>query len=221
LARWLAKKPIVGGEDMIVLGTHLMDFMRYLAGDARWCFADVTEGGKPIGPKSVRRASEDIGPVAGDAVSVVFGFAPPTMGFFASHRAKHGAPSRYGIELRCTKAVIVVRPSPPDIRFCEDPEWNPGKTGAAWHTLSSAGIDAPEPLPDNTHHLANTLIARDLIGAVEQGREPEGSARDGRAALEMILAAYESRRQGKAVALPLENRRHPLDMIAGGVKAWP
>src|SRR5260221_3714723 len=27
-----------GGEDMMVLGTHLFDLMRLLAGDARWCF---------------------------------------------------------------------------------------------------------------------------------------------------------------------------------------
>ena len=32
----------------------------------------------------------------------------------------------------------------------------------------------------------------------------------GRAALEMILAAYESRRQNASATQPLKNRRHPL-----------
>jgi hypothetical protein len=35
---------------------------------------------------------------------------------------------------------------------------------------------------------------------------------DGRAALEMILAVYESHRLKAPVRLPLENRRHPLSM---------
>ena len=30
-----------GGQDMMVLGTHILDLMRFLAGDARWCFAQV------------------------------------------------------------------------------------------------------------------------------------------------------------------------------------
>jgi hypothetical protein len=36
---------------------------------------------------------------------------------------------------------------------------------------------------------------------------------DGRAALEMILAVYESHRQRGPVELPLKNRRHPLSML--------
>src|SRR6266571_3782828 len=30
-----------GGEDLMVLGTHIMDLMRFIAGDARWCSARV------------------------------------------------------------------------------------------------------------------------------------------------------------------------------------
>jgi predicted dehydrogenase len=35
-----------GGQDLMVLGTHLMDLMRLLAGDARWCFARVSQAGR-------------------------------------------------------------------------------------------------------------------------------------------------------------------------------
>src|SRR5207253_3751909 len=31
-----------GGEDLMVLGTHLMDLMRLVAGDCRWAFARVS-----------------------------------------------------------------------------------------------------------------------------------------------------------------------------------
>src|SRR5258707_9779546 len=37
-----------GGQDLMVLGTHLMDLMRFLAGDARWCFARVWQNGKLV-----------------------------------------------------------------------------------------------------------------------------------------------------------------------------
>src|SRR5207247_1390309 len=34
-----------GGQDLMVLGTHLMDLMRFVAGEAQWCYAraGVTE----------------------------------------------------------------------------------------------------------------------------------------------------------------------------------
>ena len=56
----------------------------------------------------------------------------------------------------------------------------------------------------------NVWIVKDLIEAIEKDRQPLGSAYDGRAALEMILAVYESHRLGAAVDLPLKNRDHPL-----------
>src|SRR3989440_734866 len=44
-----------GGEDLMVLGTHIMDLMRVFAGDARWCFATVLQGGKPSENRDVRQ----------------------------------------------------------------------------------------------------------------------------------------------------------------------
>jgi hypothetical protein len=43
--------------------------------------------------------------------------------------------------------------------------------------------------------------------------QPKGSMYDGRAALEMILAVYESHRLNSPVELPLKSRRHPLNML--------
>ncbi|HTK77193.1 MAG TPA: hypothetical protein VL371_18140, partial [Gemmataceae bacterium] len=56
----------------------------------------------------------------------------------------------------------------------------------------------------------NLWIAQDLIRAIEEDRQPRGSIYDGRAALEMILAVYESHRVRGPVGLPLKNREHPL-----------
>ena len=56
-------------------------------------------------------------------------------------------------------------------------------------------------------------IAKDLIEAIDKDRQPLGSIYDGRAALEMILAAYESYRLRGTAKLPLKNRKHPLTML--------
>ena len=98
----------------------------------------------------------------------------------------------------------------PDIWFVEDPSWQPGQSRAKWKRVTSAGIDKPETLVDRSHALGNRLIALDLIRAIETDTQPKGSMYDGRAALEMILAVYESHRLGAPVDLPLKNRQHPL-----------
>ena len=58
--------------------------------------------------------------------------------------------------------------------------------------------------------LGNKILVNDLLAALEEGREPLSSARDATAALEMIMAVYESHIAGDRVALPLSERTHPL-----------
>ena len=59
-------------------------------------------------------------------------------------------------------------------------------------------------------YLVRFFWGQDLIQAMERDRQPKGSMYDGRAALEMIHAVYESARMRAPVDLPLRNRRHPL-----------
>jgi predicted dehydrogenase len=205
--------PRGGGEDMIVLGTHLMDLMRFLAGDPEWCFARVTEGERPITRADVREGTERLGPLAGDAVTAVYGFSPPLSGYFASHRARHGAAARYGLHVLGSQGQIAIHPDLTRVFLLEDPSWSPGRSGAAWQPVTSAGVGVPEPLPDYTLRYGNGLIARDLIRCIEADRQPLGSVYDGRAALEMILAVYESHRLNAPVCLPLRERGHPLERL--------
>ena len=100
----------------------------------------------------------------------------------------------------------------PEIWYVEDPSWQPGRSKAQWKRISSEGVGKPEPLSDPIHAYGNRLIARDLIRAIETDTQPKSSMFDGRAALEMILAVYESHRLNAPVRLPLEDRRHPLSL---------
>jgi predicted dehydrogenase len=203
-----------GGEDLMVLGTHLMDLVRFLAGDARWCWARVTRDGKPVTRADVREGGEGMGPVAGDHVEASYGFDRGAVGHFASHRARDGAGSRFGLTLYGSKGVIqLTTGSLPAAYFLADPSWFPGRSKAAWQEITSAGLGKPEPLTDGGLGMGNVWIARDLIAAIEEDRQPLGGLYDGRAALEMILAVYEAHRLRTAVPLPLDNRRHPLTLL--------
>ncbi|MBN2312540.1 MAG: Gfo/Idh/MocA family oxidoreductase [Sedimentisphaerales bacterium] len=216
-----------GGEDLMVLGTHIMDLMRLFAGDPKWCFARVLENGKPVTKNDVREGAEGIGPLAGDEIHAMYhvsrasgprfeGGTPstPTMGYFSTHRAKDGASKRFGLTIYGTKGILTTTTGAlPEVWFVEDPSWQPGKSKVRWKQISSAGIDQPETQTDVGQAFGNRLIALDLIRAIETNTQPKGGIYDGRAALEMILAVYESHRLNAPATFPLKNRRHPLTLL--------
>ncbi len=203
-----------GGEDLMVLGTHIMDLMRFFAGDPQLCFAQVRANERPVTKSDVREGAEGIGPLAGDEIHALYRFGGPTVGYFATDRARHGAPVRYGLEIRGTKGILTTTMGAfPDVWFVEDPSWQPGRSKAQWKQVTSEGIGKPEPVSDPNHRHGNRLIALDLIRAIETNGRPQGSMYDGRAALEMILAIYESHRHNAPVPLPLTNRKHPLSLL--------
>ena len=206
-----------GGEDLMVLGTHIMDLMRFFAGDPQWCFAQVSVNGRPVTKGDVRDGAEGIGPLAGhevDAMYRFYRFGGETMGYFSTHRAKHGVSDRYGLEIRGSKGILTTTMGAfPEVWFVEDPSWQPGRSNSPWKKITSAGIDKPETLSDAGQSLGNRLIALDLIRAIETDTQPKGSIYDGRAALEMILAVYESHRLKGPATLPLKNRVHPLTLL--------
>jgi predicted dehydrogenase len=200
-----------GGEDLMVLGTHAFDLMRFLVGDPRWCFARVTVDGRKATPGDVRQFPEGIGPGVGDHIAATYGFGKPIVGHFTTFKTKAGASARYWLEVRGTKGIIHLGYGAlPPAYLCEDPSWMPGKSKAPWQEITSAGVGKPERLKAADVGTGNRWIADDLIAAIEEDRPPLGSIADGQAALEMILAVYESHRLGRHVDLPLKNRRHQL-----------
>jgi len=203
-----------GGEDLMVLGTHIMDLMRLFAGEPGWCFARVFEEGRPVTKTQVRDGAEGIGPLAGDEINAVYRFGSPAVGYFSTHRAKQGANTRFGLQIYGTKGIVSLQTgSLPAVFFVEDPSWAAGQSKAQWLEVTSAGIGRPEPLKDTGLHLGNVLIVKDLIHAIETDTQPRGNMYDGRAALEMILAVYESHRLNAPIPLPLKNRQHPLTLL--------
>jgi predicted dehydrogenase len=203
-----------GGEDIMVLGTHVMDLMRFFAGNPQWCFARVRDAGKPVTRNEVREGAEGIGLLAGDEIHAMYHFGGTTTGYFSTQRARNGVSKRFGVQVYGSKGILTMTTGAlPEVWFVEDASWQPGRSKAQWKQITSAGVGKPESRSDRGHRFGNRLIALDLIRAIETDTQPKGSAYDGRAALEMILGVYESHRLNERVGLPLKNRKHPLSLL--------
>jgi predicted dehydrogenase len=206
-----------GGEDLLVLGPHVMDVYRDLLGEPAWCYGRVTENGRPITRASVRDGAEGLGPLAGDRIEAMYGFARnPAIAYFATARPKDGANRRYCMHIFGAKGVIELGFGwLPGNFLLADPAWTDTGGKERWTPITSAGLGKPEPLKDAGMVAANRLIVADLIRAIESDTQPRASVYDGRGALEMLLACHASNALGKPAPLPLAERvRHPLDMLS-------
>jgi predicted dehydrogenase len=202
-----------GGQDLLVLGTHMLDLMRFFAGEARWCHARVVAWGRDATAADVRPADEEGGLIAGDDIVAQYGFDHGITGTYESTRSDDGGGSPYlHTELCGTSGILVFwNDAGAPVFYLPRPFALPDRT-YEWEVLHPAPLPEPASTPPgaSAQHAANQVLVRDLLAAVEQGRQPISSGHDARAALEMILAVYESHRRGTRVCLPLAERTHPL-----------
>ena len=202
-----------GGEDLWVLGTHVLNLTDHLGGTPQWCFGRVTQEGKPVTPDDVAPGPEGIGPLAGDEVHAMYGLEGGRTAYFDSVRNMGTGHPRFGLWIYGSEGVIRLTTGHlPGMYFLPDPFWSPGRSGKAWLPITSAGVDQPEPLSDGGLHAGNVLAVQDLIAAVEEDRDPQSNIYEARTAIEMIVAVFESHRLGAPVTLPLENRENPLTL---------
>ena len=197
-----------GGEDLWVLGTHVLDLMRAVLGEVESCYATVTAQGRPISRADVREGNEGIGLLAGDAVDASYRFQNWVTGYFASHRDQAGNPSRFTLRIFCSKGVIEF-PSGGPVRVLNNPSWSSARGAGKWLPLASYANE--NELSESTDLNASAVL--DLLASIEQGRQPVSNIYDARAATEMIVAAFESSRVKAPVRFPLMNRKNPLAML--------
>lgn len=220
-----------GGEDLIVLGTHILDLQTFLFGAPEYVYADVTCGGCRVAAGDRTETVEPIGPAAGDEVFAYFRFPGDVRGVFESRRGLLDSKSGnvymgltvVGTEGTLSKRFvdggmpdsglrISRRPGPPedDSRFEMVPLVEDRVISGA-EPLDYT-IWGPDPTPGARFFLdANRFAAWDLICSIEQDRQPVSNAYNARVALEMIQGIYASHLRGGKVCFPLEDRAHPLD----------
>jgi predicted dehydrogenase len=196
-----------GGEDLVVLGIHVFDLMIDLLGKPQWCFADIQMEGRPAAKLDVREAHEPLGPILGDRLDAVFGFPGGVYGRFASAKNRDGNGGRWGVDVCGSKGVVAIRMDTLDrMHLFPNPPWAPMTRPVQWELLPRLEEVA------QTHAQVGRYdpIIDDLIAAIEEGREPIASLREGREAQQMVQAVNASHVAGGRVPLPLQQRVHPL-----------
>ncbi len=203
-----------GAEDLWVLGTHVLDLMRALAGDPRSCYARVTKEGRPVTKADVYPGNEGLGPLAGDGVSASYVFDNDVNGYFASFKNQAGDPRRFGLQIFGSKGVAELFTGylVPGFYLAAAP-WSPGRPNSDWVPITSNGPGKPEILKGSSLHAGNVAAVKDLIASIEEDREPLGNVYNAAGATEMIHAVFESHRQQGPVEFPLKNRQHALTML--------
>jgi predicted dehydrogenase len=203
-----------GAEDFWVLGSHMLNLMHAFAGAPTSCVAMLSQNGRPVVKSDVVSGPEGLGPLAGDDVQALYQFADGVFGSFGSRRGQAGSPSRFALMILGSKGIIEYTSGYlPAVHFLPDPSWSPGRSGAKWQRVSSAGVDKPEPITAGGNAQGNVVAVRDLIAAIEEDRQPLCNVYEARMTIEMIMAAFESHRLKRPVTIPLENRQHPLGML--------
>ncbi len=194
-----------GGEDLMILGPHLMNLGRMAAGDPEWAFAHVTDHNSEIGAGHVRRERKSpgtMGPMAGDQIAAMFYMGQGVHAYFGSKSNDLGRGVRFGVYFYGSKGVIYL-PTIEGAAILRSPDWHSG----SWEP-----IELPVHERVTMDDLA-TLMVADLLQAIEEDRKPAVSAVDGRWTIEMMSAVYQSQKTGSRVTFPLKDRGHPLDTI--------
>ncbi len=207
---WGKQDDRAGGEDMLVLGTHLFDLMRSLFGDPAWCTARVLHQGRDLQRSDARTVKEQIGPVGGNEVEAQFAFPSGLFATFTSRAKLRETVSRWGLELvGSTGSVRILMDVFPAIYVLQSGVWSPeGKsdTWVRWPEDPGLKLSAEE----RSFGPANRRLVDDWLEAIRNRREPICSGLAGMKALEMVMAVYQAALSGNRVRFPLADRRHPL-----------
>ena len=192
-----------GGEDMIVLGSHLFDLMRLFLGNPLWCSARVLWQGRDITPANRRIVQDNVGYVAGDQVSAQFAFPGGVNATFMSAAKLRETIGHWGIEFFGSKGAARINCDiAPNVFLRRSTPWKSEGRSDAWKPLDAA--------PANSPPARNPGPVDDWLDAIARDREPECSGRNGAWAVEMAMGVYRAALSGRRVSFPLENRRHPL-----------
>ena len=130
----------------------------------------------------------------------MFGFPGGVPGFFGSKVSDVIDGQRFGVTLYCSKAVIFV----PLTAVPGEPPYLLRRS--AWAGGEWERIEYPADAKMTKREQANAAMARDLLEAIENDREPVCSARDGRWTIEMVAGIYQSHYTGVRLPFPLTNR---------------
>jgi UDP-N-acetyl-2-amino-2-deoxyglucuronate dehydrogenase len=175
-APWRGTYAMDGGS-LMNQGIHYVDLLR-------WCMGPVREVTAVCSTQTHQVEVEDT------SLAIVR-FSSGAVGTILSSTAAFpGFPQR--LEITGTEGTMTIE----DGRMVRCALRDPGEITPAGGAGAPGGAAADPAAVDVASHAAQIA---DLLAAVDEGREPAVSGAAGRAALEIVLAVYESARSGRSV----------------------
>ena len=206
-----------GALDLIVLGTHVLDMMRAVAGDPLWAFGHVRQEDREISRADLHEGAEQVGPIAGNNLTGYYAFPEGVAGTFESY-AGRGNGRFMGLWLEGTEGTITLHGGfVKQAWICRTPQWTPELGPGVWEQLHLPEWDNhPGGRPRSGSELlqlANQALVQGLVRCIENGDAHPSSGEDARWAMEMYFALPESQRTKARVTFPLRNRQNPWSML--------
>jgi UDP-N-acetyl-2-amino-2-deoxyglucuronate dehydrogenase len=183
-AAWRGTWALDGGS-LLNQGIHYLDLLLWTMG--------------PVAEVTALYSTQTHQTEVEDAALAVLRFASGALGTVVASTAVYpGFAQR--LEISGTGGTVVVEDGEIVRRELRADTADPGlRVPAAPGTVPSAAAANPAGLDVDSH----AAQIGDLLAALEEGRPPAVTGEDGRAALEVVCAVYESARAGRAVRLPL------------------
>ncbi|WP_309083774.1 Gfo/Idh/MocA family oxidoreductase [Chelativorans sp.] len=200
-----------GGEDLMCCGVHTLDAMRFFAGDPLWVQGSCTVGGRPMARQAAYEGKDCNGPVGGDSVWGMFGFAGGVIGHAVSVRNQHLHGDRWGLTLIGTRGVLSLRYGD----FERRTTLKISKAPCVPEEAVLEHVEAPfEPVVPGSEELGSVHMPtrgnRLAVWDILTSEQPRSSGHDGRWTIEMVHGIYASHLTGRRLTFPLADRRHPL-----------
>ena len=194
-----------GGEDMWVLGTHVFDLTSYFAGKPLTCSASIYQNGIPATRKDIAEGKEALGPLVGDEIHARFMMSAGIPAYWDSVANDETANRGFGLQIIGSEGSVIVHcDGRPLAHYRAGNPYDPSNQ-SVWEVIGNTD----KQWIDQVHN--HMLPCRDLIAAIEDNRDPVCGLEQAGQTIEMVMAVFASHFSGgEAVALPLQERSHPL-----------
>ena len=199
------------GNEFMEMGTHVADMMLCFGGIPQWCSGTVYNGARPAGLEDIMEAKEmsprdrDSGLVMGTRAIAHYGFQDGIWGETCFINYAKTMSENYGVDVLGTEGQLAVRASggvKSNLWHLPRPmEGTPAQL-SDWQQVDLSDVGLEDPV---------STMYRRMIHAIETDTQPPSSGEEGRWAFEMMMAIYQSHREGGRIELPLADRRHPLE----------
>jgi len=204
-----------GGVDLMLLGTHVLDAMLYIAGaEVAWVHGRVTQDGRDVTRADAFDGPEGMSRTAGNGIVAEFAFKNGVTGQYESiPTSKDGdqtlpsGSNYFGMEIYGTRGILSLRAR--SLHHYPRGQWMAGDHFGIWKKvdLGDWGTMDIETYYVRCHKRCIDV----LLLAMEENHPPRevSTLLDSRVVTEMIIGVHQSHLAGKRIPFSLTDRTNP------------